>query len=75
MNKLFTFILLVGLIFLFSNNSYAQKELGSLNLLIKAGNYSKYYNPSNKNYNDNNNAQLHVFYEIGSIQLQFVRII
>lgn len=64
MNKLFAFILFVGLIILFSNNSYAQKELGSLNLLIKAGSYSQYYNPSNKNYNDNNNAQLHVFYEI-----------
>lgn len=64
MNKLFTSILLGGVFFFFSDNSYAQKELGSLNLLIKAGRYSKYYNPANSNYNNSNNAQLHVFYEI-----------
>lgn len=64
MNKLSAFILLIGITFLFSNNSYAQKNLSSLNLLIKAGSYSKYYNTSNKHFNDNNNAQLHFFYEI-----------
>ncbi|MCK5679102.1 MAG: hypothetical protein KAH72_11590 [Flavobacteriaceae bacterium] len=64
MNKSITYFLLGGLILLISNNSYAQKELSSLNILLKAGSYSHYYNKANENYNDSNNTLLTVFYEI-----------